>query len=959
MKNVIPPVFALFIIWVLGTFRVNGQENVEPKIVASIDLTMVVNDKVPVTVNPDKFDADLVTYRLPKVIQGTYAIGDYGRFIEEFKAFDYDGNELLALQKDANSWEIPNAQDLDKIEYWVNDTFDIERSDAPNVPLSPSGTNIEPNNYILNLHGFVGYFDSLKNNPYELDITTPVEFKNTSALQHATKELSADGKKTTLKYIAPRYFDLTDNPMMFGDVEIEKFKVGNIDFELGVYSPNKMYSAYKIKKSLLQMLNAQVTYLGNFKGAKNYSIIVYLSDGKEESPKGFGGLEHNTSTVIVMPEYWEETKLYNIMFDMMAHEFFHIVTPMTIHSEDIHYFDYDTPTFSKHLWLYEGVTEYFSKLFKVDQHLVSEEDFYGKMAYKIKDSKRFNDALSFTTMSENILTDKFKVNYPNVYRKGALMAMCLDILIREESHGKRSLLSLIKELSEKYGKNNPFMDDELIEDITKMTYPSIGLFMQKHVVGSQPINYQDYLDKVGLIIQDGSIKSVEDPEPSKLHLRNVWLNKDSRKITLIENVHVIPMNEEIVLEHQDVLIENGKIVDIHATDTITSKVPIDFRIDGTDKYLIPGLSEMHYHWRNNDRNIATDFKLLIANGITTARNMGEYEGQDHIAIRDKINKGQLIAPNYYTTGPYLQADKLQTIEDAVKVVQQHKDRGCDFIKIGDGREIDKEVYLKLLEEAQKVKIPVIGHAQHNLPLEYSLRMKSIEHVEEFIYIFNTSEDFKYLNNDLDFLNATAKQIQDSGIYVAPTLVIFEMITQYLDEEKFTELKANGLAKYLPKKDATYWLSDENHYRANFVVGTDKIDLGMKPLDFFNSYFKWMKTFTKILSDYEVPMLSGSDTFGMVVPGFSLHKEFEFLQEAGLTPYEILRSSTIVPARYLNVMASEGTISVGKNANLVLLDKNPLEDIINTKSIEGVMLKGTWFGRNKLDAMLLEVEMSND
>ena len=103
MKNVIPPFFVLFVIWALSTFRLSGQENMEPKIVASIDLTMAANDKVPVMVNPDSLDVDLVVYRLPKVVQGTYAIGNYGRFIEQFKAFDYDGNELLVLQMDANS----------------------------------------------------------------------------------------------------------------------------------------------------------------------------------------------------------------------------------------------------------------------------------------------------------------------------------------------------------------------------------------------------------------------------------------------------------------------------------------------------------------------------------------------------------------------------------------------------------------------------------------------------------------------------------------------------------------------------------------------------------------------------------------------------------------------------------------------------------------------------------------
>ena len=136
MKNVFPHIFVLFGIWTLSTFRVSGQDNVESKIVASIDLTMMANDKVPVTIDPDTLDNDLIVYRLPKVIQGTYAIGDYGRFIEQFKAFDYEGNELLVLQKDVNSWEIQNAHNLDKIQYWVNDTFDIERSGAPNIPLS-------------------------------------------------------------------------------------------------------------------------------------------------------------------------------------------------------------------------------------------------------------------------------------------------------------------------------------------------------------------------------------------------------------------------------------------------------------------------------------------------------------------------------------------------------------------------------------------------------------------------------------------------------------------------------------------------------------------------------------------------------------------------------------------------------------------------------------------------------
>jgi len=956
-KNIVVLFYLVIILVGCVSQKIATPLAVDSPIRASIDLTKVVDDKLPVVINPGRLTKETITYRLPRIVQGTYSVSDFGRYVEDFKAFDYSGKEMQVSKLDINSWIIGNAKNLDRITYMVNDTYDIEKTSEFEVPLSPSGTNIEPENYVLNLHGFIGYFDSLKTNQYELSITSPANFKHSTALEIVDSKLSSDGTKITNSFVGNRYFDITDNPMMYGNLDIEEFDVDGIKIVLSVFSQSKTYTAKEIKETMVKMMQSQKAYLGDMTSTSRYDIYLYLSNGKENSPKGYGALEHHTSTVVVMPEYWNEEKLARVLFDMVAHEFFHIVTPLNVHSQDVHYFDYNQPTFSKHLWMYEGVTEYFARLFQVDQGLINSEAFYAILFDKIKESKDFNDQMSFTEMSKKILGKPYSTNYPNVYQKGALIAMCIDILMREESNGKRSLLSLMKELSEKYGKNNPFQDDLLIDEITAMTYPAIGIFLKTHVEGNSPIPYQIYFDKVALILEDNAIKLVKNPTPSQQRLNNAWLNKKETKITVIENVNIIPMNEEVVLKNQRLVIAGGKIVSIEPNSK-KSEFQANLSIDGTGKYLIPGLSEMHYHWRNNDRNIEKDFKLLIANGITTARNMGEYNGQDHISIRNKINKGQLFGPNYYTTGPYLQTDKLQTIKDAIKVVKQHKDKGYDFLKIGDGREISKEVYLKLLDEALKQKIDVIGHGQHNLPLEYSLRMKSIEHIEEFIYIFNTTDDFKYLNNNKDFLNNAAQQIKNSGIYVAPTLVIFEMITQYLDEGRFAKLQKNDNAKYLPAKDSIYWLSDKNHYRADFAGGKDIVGLGMKPLDFFNSYFEWMKTFTKILSDHDIPLLSGSDTFGMVIPGFSLHQEFEFLQEIGLTPYEILKTSTITPARYLNTMALEGTVSVGKNANLVLLNKNPLEDIKNTKTIEGVMLKGQWLDRTQLDKLLLEVELSD-
>ncbi|MDN3665417.1 peptidase M61 [Algibacter miyuki] len=475
----------------------------------SINLNEVTNDKAPVVINPGRFTESSVTYRLPKVVQGTYSVSDFGKYVDDFKALNYKGESMPVIKVDKNTWTIENAKELDKITYLVNDTFDIETKGGigGEEPFSPSGTNIEPENYVLNLHGFIGYFDNLKNNQYKLDVTGAADFVRTSALQTVDSKTSDDGKSITTSYFAPRYFDITDNPMMYGNLDVEEFMVGDIKIVLSVYSPNKVHSAASLKETVFKMMQAQKVFLGDINSTPRYDIYLYLSEGNEDSPKGFGALEHHTSTVVVLPEEMDEASLASSMTDVVSHEFFHIVTPLSVHSEDVHYFDYNNPTFSKHLWMYEGVTEYFATLFQVSEDLVSEDEFFNKIMEKVQASSNMNDAMSFTIMSENVLKAPYKDQYTNVYQKGALIGMCIDILMREESNGNRGILSLMKELSNKYGKNKPFEDDKLIDEIVAMTYPSLREFFDAHVIGDIPINYNEFLGKVGLEIGEGEVET--------------------------------------------------------------------------------------------------------------------------------------------------------------------------------------------------------------------------------------------------------------------------------------------------------------------------------------------------------------------------------------------------------------------------------------------------------------------
>ncbi len=460
----------------------------------TIDLVNVVDDKVMVSLDPGAFTKDQVSFFIPKTVPGTYSADNYGKYVEGLQAFDYDGKELPVTKADENTWNISGGKNLDRISYYVNDTYDTEREQEEAV-FSPAGTNIlKGENYMLNLHGFVGYFDGLKEIPYELHIKAPEGLSATTSL---TKKTGTENTETDT-FLANRYFDVIDNPILYAKANTESFKINDITVTISVYSPNGAYAAADLKERMEKMMGAQKAFLGAIDGTKEYNVLLYLSTMEDTDASGFGALEHHTSTVVVLPEQMPKEQLEETMVDVVSHEFFHIVTPLNVHSREIQFFDYNDPRMSEHLWMYEGTTEYFANLFQIQQGLIDEAEFYNRLMGKISNSRAFDDAMSFTTMSKNILADPYKDNYANVYEKGALINMALDITLRELSNGEKGVLWLMKALSKKYGNNTPFEDSKLIGEIVAMTYPEVKIFFDTHVIGDTPIDYNKYLEKVGL-----------------------------------------------------------------------------------------------------------------------------------------------------------------------------------------------------------------------------------------------------------------------------------------------------------------------------------------------------------------------------------------------------------------------------------------------------------------------------
>jgi predicted metalloprotease with PDZ domain len=552
------------IVVILSFFSVfTKAQNIENHVEVNIDLVKIYNDRVLVSAEPSVITAQTITYQLPRIIPGTYAIADYGRYIDEFSAFDKSGKPLPVKRTDINIWQISNAQELKKVAYLVNDTYDSETgstfSGTDNTIFSPAGTNIlEGKQFMLNMAGFVGYFENQKNVPYRVKINHPAHLTGSSAMD------DLDNSNTHDIFIAPRFADLVDSPVMYAAPDIATFTIDNMNVVLHVYSPvKKEITAEALKPDLQRMMIAQKKFLGPINKTAKYAVLVYVTSTGKDDASGIGALEHNTSTTAVFMETMTSADLIHVI----SHEFFHTLTPLNVHSKEIHDFDFNDPKMSEHLWFYEGITEYFSLLFQVREGLISKEEFLKEMAIKeINAQKAYPMKVSFTEMSKNVLNPEMKKLYGNVYEKGALLAMCIDVIIRDKSDGKKGILDMMGQLAQMYGPAKPFDDSELIPVITQITYPDVGDFINKYIVKGDSINYLDFLSKAGVeraaIQLPVDIALVVDNKPY------MKIDQVNKKVFVVVHDDKNEFINSMGLKNDDELIEmNGHVID--ATDIIS------------------------------------------------------------------------------------------------------------------------------------------------------------------------------------------------------------------------------------------------------------------------------------------------------------------------------------------------------------------------------------------------------
>jgi imidazolonepropionase-like amidohydrolase len=428
----------------------------------------------------------------------------------------------------------------------------------------------------------------------------------------------------------------------------------------------------------------------------------------------------------------------------------------------------------------------------------------------------------------------------------------------------------------------------------------------------------------------------------------------------ITNVNIIPMDTERVIEDQTVIIENGIIKEIGAANRVN--LPDNsLQIDGSGKYLIPGLAEMHAHippipaspsddWDEEYFNqwVENVLFLYVAAGVTTVRGMLGHPM--HLELRERVENGELIGPRIWTSGPSVNGNTVRTVERAREIPAEQKAAGYDFIKIHPG--LQRDVYEALYEAAQEADFWYAGHVPAEVGVHRALETGylSIDHLDGYIEIL-IPDDVDGLPagqffgfNLTDYVDENkiyeaARRTKEAGVWIVPTQILFETI---LGGKSSEELASWPEMKYVPRNMLENWKQRTRnmHNSPNYTPERAERFISIR------------RKLIKALHDINAGIILGADApQWWNVPGFAIYRELRTYVASGLTPYEALKTGTVNVATFFETTEFAGTLEEGKWADMVLLTANPLNNIDTLENVEGVIVRGVWISKSDIHAGL--------
>ncbi|MFQ5890553.1 MAG: peptidase [Gemmatimonadota bacterium] len=477
-----------------------------------VDLHDRADDRFKVVVVTDQLGPENAVFQFASTAPGTYQLMDIGRFVEDFRAFDGEGNELRTERISTNQWRIHDASRVREIRYTIAETWDTPVEEHRVYPMA--GTSMEDDHVLLNPHAVFGFPSGLQDAPIRLHLSYPEDWKLGTAL-----DPDPEGA-----FVAEDYDELVDSPVLMGRLTVARTEVSGVPVEIYTYSKSGGVTSKQLLGAMDPMLHAAGDFLGRLPVDRYTFLYLFEDPGRSQ-----GAWEHSQSSEYTFVDLRYSERVGRLLTDIAAHEFFHVVTPLNIHSEIIENFNFITPVPSEHLWLYEGVTEWASDAMQLRSDLKSPEEYLRAVLTKMRNDARFDAGYSLSELALSSYTDEGQRQYANIYERGALVAGLLDIRLLELSDGKRGLQTLMRELVQRFGKGKPFPEAEFFDVITEMTYPEIGDFLARYVRRAEPLPIKEYYAKLGIrLVEDekGDPTGFEiDPKPTERQqrLREAWL----------------------------------------------------------------------------------------------------------------------------------------------------------------------------------------------------------------------------------------------------------------------------------------------------------------------------------------------------------------------------------------------------------------------------------------------------
>jgi imidazolonepropionase-like amidohydrolase len=417
-----------------------------------------------------------------------------------------------------------------------------------------------------------------------------------------------------------------------------------------------------------------------------------------------------------------------------------------------------------------------------------------------------------------------------------------------------------------------------------------------------------------------------------------WTPLDSATTAFV-GVNVLPLDRDTVLRDQTVLVRDGRISFVGPRSS-TAVPGIARRIDGRNKWLMPGLTDAHVHlaYVLNAKHNPLLLRQFVAEGVTAVVNLLGLP--EHLELRARVARGEVFGPTIFTSGFYLGEPYTKTVQQTDSAVRQQRAAGFDMIKLHGA--IGPEAYQTLAAAAKREQIPLVGHLPRSLGLNVALSagQTMIAHAEEYLYGWFGSRTLTTRDQVIAMVDTAAALTKKAGAWVTPTLFVFGAIpAQMLNLDSVLNTPT---MKRIPDVFKFDWTPDRNSYRR----------IPLASVQGFQAQYALLKRVTKALHSAGVPLLMGTDAMATaaVLPGISAHQELEALVDAGLSPYEALKTATVNAALFLRQPGEFGVIRTGARADLVMLDANPLQEIGATSRIRGVMLRGRWHDRGALDSL---------